>query len=185
MIKIIPDWVYWIAIAALTAAVGAQQLRVANAQTELAEEQRARAEETSGRMQVALAYTGELRLRESQHAAETQQKAEAYESQIAAAKTAGAADRADAKRVRGQLAAFTTGGRRSGETDAAACQRAQDRLPRVGALLAEGIGLEAESRELIRQRDAEVTLLLGQINADRAACSSMSPMPAAGQTPMQ
>lgn len=171
LIKIIPTWAYWIVIGVLTAAVGAQQVRVANAQTELAEEQRARAEETSGRMQVALAYTDELRLRESQHAAETQQKVEAYESQITAAKTAGAADRADAKRVRGQLAAYASGGRRPGETDAVACQRAQDRLPRVGALLAEGVELEAESRELIRQRDAEVTLLLGQIKTDRAACS--------------
>lgn len=171
MIKIIPDWVYWIAIGVLTAAVGAQQVRVANAHTELAEEQQARAEETSGRMQVALAYTGELRLRESQHAAETQQKDQEYAKQLTAAKTAGAADRADAVRLRGQLATYTASGRRPGETDAAACQRARDRLPRVGELLAEGLELEAESRELIRQRDAEVVLLLGQIGIDRAACS--------------
>lgn len=169
--SVVPDWVYWIVIAGLTAAVGGQQVRVSNAHTALAEEQRERAEETSGRMQVALAYTGELRLRESQHAAETQQKDEAYAKQLTAAKTAGAADRATARRLSGQLANYTAGGSRPGETDAAACQRAQDRLPRVGALLAEGVELEAESRELIRQRDSEVELLLGQIKADRAACS--------------
>lgn len=169
--KLIPDWMYWIAIALLMAAVGAQQVRVANAHTELAEEQKARAGETIERQGLVIAHAKELRAKESQHAAETQQKVEAYESQITAAKTAGAADRADAKRVRGQLAAYASGGRRPGETDAVACQRAQDRLPRVGALLAEGVELEAESRELIRQRDAEVTLLLGQIKTDRAACS--------------
>ena len=171
MIKLIPDWAYWIAIAVLTAAVGVQQVRVANAHTELADEQKARAEETAGRMQVALAYTGELRLRESKHAADQQQKEEAYATQLAEVKTAGAADRADSLRVRGQLAAYAAGGRRPGETDAAACQRAQDRLPRIGALLAEGVELEAESRQLIRQRDAEVELLLGQIMTDRTACS--------------
>ena len=44
--KLIPDWMYWIAIAVLMAAVGAQQVRVANAHTELATEQKARADET-------------------------------------------------------------------------------------------------------------------------------------------
>lgn len=177
VIKLIPDWVYWIAIGVLMAAVGAQQVRVANAHTELADEQRARAEETSGRMQVAMAYTDELRLRESQHAADQQQKEEKYAIEILAVKTAGATDRADAKRVRGQLAAFTSSGNRPGETDAIACKRAQDRLPRVGALLAEGIELEAESREFIRQRDAEIDLLLRQIKIDRAAIEPKKEQP--------
>lgn len=171
MMKIIPDWVYWIAIGVLTAAVGAQQVRVSMAHTELANEKTARANETIARQNLVIAHAAELRKLESQHAADQQQKDEAYAKQITAVKAAGAADRADAQRVRGQLAAFTSGATRTGETDAAACQRARDRLPRVGALLAEGVSLEAESRELIRQRDAEVTLLLGQIKTDRAACS--------------
>lgn len=171
MIKIIPDWVYWIAIAVLTAAVGAQQVRVTMAHTELAVEQKARADETIERQNLVIAHAADLRRLESQHAADQQQQEDAYARQITIAKTAGAADRADAQRVRGQLAAFTSGATRPGETDAAACQRARDRLPRVGDLLAEGIELETESRELIRQRDAEVVLLLGQIGIDRAACS--------------
>lgn len=171
LLKVIPDWAYWIAIGVLTAAVGAQQVRVANAHTELAQEKSARAIETQQRTQLALDHSETLRLKERQHAAATQQKDEAHAAELLAAKTAGAADRADAQRMRNKLAAFTSATTRPGETDAAACQRVKDRLPRVGALLAEGIELEAESRELIRQRDAEVTLLLGQIKTDRAACS--------------
>lgn len=169
--KLIPDWMYWIAIALLMAAVGAQQVRVANAHTELAEEQKARAGETIERQGLVIAHAKELRAKESQHAADQQQKEVEYAKQMDAARSAGAADRADAKRVRGQLAAYTAGTTRPGETDAAACERARDRLPRVGGLLAEGLELEAESRELIRRRDAEVVLLLGQIGIDRAACS--------------
>ena len=169
--NIVPSWVYWIVIAGLAAAVGAQQMRVDHAKTQLATEKAARAQETIARQDMVIKHAAELRDRESKHAAAQQQKEEAYATQLLAAKSAGAADRADAQRVRSQLATFTSSATRPGETDAAACKRAQDRLPRIGALLAEGIELEAESRELIRQRDAEVTLLLGQIATDRAACS--------------
>lgn len=172
MIKLIPEWVYWIAIAVLTAAVGTQQVRVANAHTELAQEKTARDAETIERQNLVIAHDKKLRELESTHAAAQQQKEEAYATQLAAVKTAAAADRADADRVRNKLAAFTSSATRPGETDAVACQRAKDRLPRVGSLLAEGVELEAESRELIRQRDAEVDLLLGQIKIDRAACSA-------------
>ena len=169
--NLIPPWAYWIAIGVLTAAVGAQQVRVANAHTALSKEQKARSDETIQRQNLVIAHADKLRGLESKHAEDQQKKEESYAAEILAAKTAGAADRADAQRVRSKLAAFTSAATRPGETDATACQRAQDRLPRVGALLAEGISLEAESRKLIRQRDAEVTLLLGQIQVDRAACS--------------
>ncbi len=74
--------------------------------------------------------------------------------------------------MRDKLAAFASGDQQPGEADAAACQRAQHRLPIVGALLGEGVSLEAESRAIIDRRDAEVARLLAQINLDRVACSS-------------
>jgi hypothetical protein len=169
--KLIPDWVYWIVIGAMTALVGVEQVRIASAHTALATEQKVRAQETIQRQNLVIAHGNELRALESTHAADQQQKAEAYEATIATLKTAGAAYRADADRLRGNLSRYASSATRPGETDATACQRAQDRLPRVGALLAEGVGLEAESRELIRQRDAEVALLMGQVKTDRAACS--------------
>jgi uncharacterized protein involved in exopolysaccharide biosynthesis len=172
--NLVPSWVYWLIIAALVACVGVEQTRVSNAKATLATEKAARGAETIQRQQLVIAHSNELRSLESTHAAQQRQKAEAYEAQIATLKTAGDAYRADAERLRGNLSRYTSGATRPGETDAAACQRAQDRLPRVGALLAEGIGLEAEGRELVRQRDAEIELLLGQIKTDRAACSQDS-----------
>ncbi len=171
MLKLVPEWAYWAAIGVLMVLIGAQEVRVGREKVALASEQKARALETQQRTQLALDHSETLRLKERQHTAATQQKDEAYATQLLAAKNAGAADRADAQRLRGQLAAFTSGATRPGETDAVACQRFKDRLPLVGSLLAEGISLEAESRELIRQRDAEVVLLQGQITIDRAACS--------------
>lgn len=169
--KLLPDWVYWIIIALMGASVGVERIQVANAKANLATEKAARAVETQQRTKLALDHAEQLLTIKSKHAAEQQQKEEAYATQLLAAKTAGIADRADAQRMRNKLAAFTSGTARPGDTDATACKRAQDRLPRVGALLAEGVELEAESRELIRQRDAEINLLLGQINIDRSACS--------------
>jgi len=169
MINIIPSWAYWIAIATLTAGIGVQQVRIANAHTALATEQKARADETIERQNLVIAHGEKLREVESKHAADQQEKDEKYANQISTIKAAGANDRADANRLRRQLADFTTSTTRPGETDAVACQRAKDRLQSVGALLGEGIDLEAESRELIKQRDAEIELLLGQIRLDRKA----------------
>lgn len=157
--------------AALTATIGMQQVRVSALKTDLATEKSARAVETQQRTQTALDHSEVMRLKERQHTADTQQKVDAYESYIVVLKTDADRSRAIAQRVRHDLSSYTSGAAQPGEADAVACQRAQDRLPRVGSLLGEGISLEAESRELIRQRDAEIVLLVGQIAADRAACS--------------
>ena len=110
---------------------------------------------------------------QSQHAAVQQQKEDEYAQQLHNTEIAGVAGRADAQRLRNQLASFTASDRQPGETDTAACQRAQYRLPIVGALLGEGVELEAESRAIIERRDAEVKRLLDQISIDRMACSAV------------
>ncbi len=172
MIKLIPPWVYWAAIGLLTAAVGAQQLRVANGARALAQEQSARSADNSQRAALALEHAVAIGKLQSQHAADQQQKDETYVQKLHNLQTAGAVDRADAQRLRGKLATFTSGAVQPGETDAAAGQRARDRLPHVGALLAEGVELEAESRAIIQRRDAEVGRLLDQIRIDRVACTA-------------
>jgi hypothetical protein len=171
VINIIPSWAYWLAIGALTAGVGAQQVRVANLKTDLATEGRARATESAKRTQLALDHTVAIGKLQSQHAADQQQKDDKYAQQLHNLQAAGAVARADAQRLRGKLATFTSGAVQTGETDATAGQRARDRLPLVGALLAEGVELEAESRGIIQRRDAEVGHLADQIRIDRAACS--------------
>lgn len=171
MIKLIPAWVYWAAIGVLTAAVGVQQVRVANGERALAQEQSARADDDRWRATLALEHAAAVGELQYQHAADQQQKDETYAQKLHNLETTGAVDHADAQRLRGKLAAFTSGVVQPGETDAAAGERARDRLPLVGELLAEGVELEAESRAIIQRRDAEVGRLLDQIQIDRVACS--------------
>jgi hypothetical protein len=171
MFKIIPTSWYVMAIAALVAAFGFQQVRVSNLKSEVSQEITERAVETAQRSHMALEHQKTITRLQSEHAASLQTKDDEYAKKILSLQLTSAADRADADRVRGKLASFTSGARLDGETDAAAGQRARDRLPLVGALLAEGLSLEAESRQIIQRRDAEVVLLLGVIKADRQACS--------------
>lgn len=172
MINVVPPWVYWLAIAGLSTAVGVQQVRVANGQTALAEQVAARSTETAERTQLALDYTLSVANLQSKHAADQLQKDDDYAKQIKLLTHTGDVERATAQRLRDKIATFTSGGSQSGETDASAGQRARDRLPVVGALLAESVELEAESRAIIQRRDAEVARLLEQITIDRAACSA-------------
>lgn len=171
MLNLVPSWVYWIAIGVLTAALGAQQVRVSGLKADAAHQAAERAIEDAQRTDLALQYAGAMAKLQLEHATQQQQTEETYEKKIADLERAGTADRADLERVRGKLASFTSGDRRPGETAAAAGQRARDRLPLVGALLDEGLGLEAESRQIIQRRDAEVVRLLDQIRVDRQACS--------------
>lgn len=168
-VRVIPTWVYGVAIAALTAGIVAQQLRVSNAYTALYEERAARAEETAERIQLVMDHEMSLKSILATHAAAQQTKDDTYAAKLLDLKTSAVRNAADAGKLRLRLEAFTGSARQPGETDAAACQRAQYRLPIVGGLLAEGVELEAESRAIIQQRDAEVERLLEQIKIDRAA----------------
>lgn len=168
----IPSVPTLVIVAALSIAVGVQQVRVDRRDAALAAEVAARATETAERAGLALDHALTVGRLQSQHAALQQLKEDEYAQQLHNNALAGAAGRADAQRLRDKLATFTSGDRQPGEADTAACQRAQHRLPIVGALLGEGVGLEAESRAIIEQRDAEVARLLAQINVDRAACSA-------------
>lgn len=170
-LSIVPTWAYWVVIAGLTAALGVQEVRLASGRTALAEAQSAYEQENAARTTLALDHEVKIGKLNAQHAADQQQKDETYATKIHDLQATGAANRADAQRLRSRLATFTSSDRQPGETDAAACQRARDRLPRVGDLLAEGVELEAESRAIIQRRDAEVGRLLDQIRIDRVACS--------------
>ena len=78
MIKLIPEWVYWIAIGVLILAVGGQQVRVANAHTELATEKTERAEETQKLTQAALGQSEANRKTEQAMAAKLRKAQDEY-----------------------------------------------------------------------------------------------------------
>lgn len=168
-VRVVPTWVYWVAIGALTVGIGAQQVRVSNAHTALAQEKAARAEETAERTQLILDHELSLKSILATHTAAQQLKDDTYAAKILEINTSAVRNAADAGKLRLRLEAFTSSARQPGETDTAACERARYRLPIVGGLLAEGVELEAESRAIIQQRDAEVERLLEQIKIDRAA----------------
>ena len=132
----------------------------------------ARAVETTERTQLALAHQVRVGKIEREHAASQQKKDEDYARQIATLKADGLVYAADSQRLRHKISSFASGAVRPGETNAAACERAISRLPAIGALLGQGVELEAESRAVIKQRDSEVKMLLDQIKIDRKACGS-------------
>lgn len=168
----IPSWVYWIVIAALSVSVGVQQLRVSGLKVDLATEQRERSDENTERIRVALQWQQYIDGLRSEHANAQQLKEDEYAKQSKKLQADRLAALAANERLRGDIAAFTAGDRRPGESDAAAYQRAADRLKILGTLLAGGADLVTNSLEIIERRDLEVKRLLDQIQIDRAACSS-------------
>ena len=77
---------------------------------------------------------------------------------------------ADAARISGLQHDIRAGATRNAQLagDAAACRGLADQHQRLAALAAEGAGLVGELGDLAQKRDAQVSLLRGQIAADRA-----------------
>lgn len=172
LLKLIPDWAYWVAIAALAAAVGVQQVRVANLKADVAQVEKARDGETAARERAAREHADKLRDLQARHAEEQQQKETDYETKLAKLEKDKRADAAVAGQLRDKLAAFAARSQQPGETDTAAVERYANRLGIVSGLLAESIDLVTEGRSVIERRDAEVGRLLEQINLDRSACQA-------------
>ena len=170
-LKIIPSWVYWIAIGVLTAGIGAQQMRVSGLKADIAEEKLSRTNETNERLGLVISHYDAIEKIKSRHAVDQQQREQVYAKTISALKTDAGRNAADAGRLRNSLAEYAASYRKPGDTDTAALGRAADRLAIVSTLLAEGLELEAESREVIQRRDAEVARVLEQVKIDRAAVS--------------
>jgi hypothetical protein len=180
---------YWIVIALLMATLGAQQLRVsalqvdvATAGTALAVAKADRAEETTGRMGVALDRIAALSRLLAEHNLKQLEKDKTYAEAIKKLEAENRAGRDTARGLRNDIAAYVAAsGRRPGEADAAVIERYGDRIRLLGELLGEGIDLVVEGQGVIGRRDAEVGRLLGQIQIDRWACGPMpgavAPMP--------
>lgn len=172
LLKLIPTWAYWLAIAALVAFVGVQQVRIAGYQADIATVKGERDQDRAALAQAALDHKAAIDKLEDDHAAAQQLKENEYAADAKKREAARLAAVAESGRLRGKLAAYANSGVRAGETDAAAYQRAADRLNVVSGLLDESIDLVTEGRSIIEQRDSEVANLLRQIKIDRAACEA-------------
>lgn len=168
---IVPSWVYWVAIAALAAAVFGQQARVSNAKREIAELRADVAEEMRERAEDLAKYRQEKADLAAAHAAAQQETVDEYQKKLRLANDRVNERSAMVGRLRAQLAEFAAISRTPADSDASVLQRTEHRLQAVGSLLVEGAELAAAGASIVERRDAEVALLAGQIKVDRAACS--------------
>ena len=116
-------------------------------------------------------------LKESTHAADTSKNSDEFTTSQPVRDAIARADLAFADRLR------TDAERRAAtyRAQAAACTTASsgiaDRLEALDRHIVEGAGVVAEHRQALIRREAEVVLLRGQIDADRALMSEPSPKP--------
>lgn len=167
---IVPSWMYWVAIAALGAAVLGQQVRVSNAQRATAQLRLDYEKEQRGRADDLAKYREEKATIAATHATNQQELTDAFNKKLRLAQDAVNERSALVGRLRGQLASYTTLDRTSGAPDAVIIERATHRLATLGGLFDEGLGLVAEGAAHLERRDAEVAALVEQVRVDRLAC---------------
>lgn len=160
------------ALAALLLTIAGQAARVDALKLSIAQAEAVTAKERTVREKIARDHEAELGRRERLHAAQQQERENAYQSDRAALATARAADAAAARSLRDKLAVATARSVPRGAVDTAACERDADRLEALGRLAGEGAELVAEARGLLDQRDIEVAALIAQIAIDRAALAA-------------
>lgn len=166
---------YWhlAVIGALVALLGVQQLRVADLKVDLTNEQKAASELRADRERVAREHADQIAELEHQHATTQAEQESRYAKTFKALEDQRRTDSAAVSRMRDIIAAYAaSGGRTEGDIDAAAAQRAADRIDTLASLLAESVELVIEGRGIVQRRDAEVARLLDQIKLDRATCSA-------------
>lgn len=164
------DWKIGLLAVAL-AVIGLQYVHTADLTTDLAEARQAASDERAVRALAAEQHATDMRELQAKHAVDQQSLENQYAKNVTELAARLAAGLAENSRLRGTIATYTAPDRRPGETDAAALERAENRLAVVGALLEQGVGLLIEGRGVVEGRDAEVKRLLDQVALDRATCS--------------
>lgn len=166
---IAPGWVYALVIAGLLLAVGGQQVRVANAHTEIATLKLAAEKDRGDRLQLVAAHNLKVAGMQAMHAKQQQEIISGYTDFVIRLQGERrlAVDRAD--RVQRAAEDRTTRGRSISADDTSAVQRLVDDNAVLNTLVAEGFRLVDEGRNLLRERDAQVGTLKSIIENDRTA----------------
>ena len=154
----------WVALLALAAG---QTVRLDAARAALAQE---RANHEAAALAAQAASANKTLAVERAHAAAQQRIADDFAREKQKMEDARIADAAVARGLRDRLAAAKHPTKNHADT--VGCERDRDRLEALGQLAGEGVELLAEGRNLLQQRDREVTLLLDQIRLDRASCEA-------------
>ncbi|MBO1007068.1 hypothetical protein [Acidovorax sp. SD340] len=106
--------------------------------------------------------------KESTHATATQENSDAFTTSQPVRDAIARADLARVERLRLDADRRAATYRAQAQADDAARRDLADRLEAFDRHIVEGAGVVAEHREALARRDAEVVLLRGQIDADRA-----------------
>ena len=170
-LELVPRWVFVLVIAALTVGFIVEDRRHNATRAELAEAKAAAAKLEADQKQALLDHANEKLALIAKHNTSIQTAEKTYAEKLAAAEVRARAASADVGRLRKQVADYA---RRGGT-----CQPAtpvpdggKSAAQVLAELLDESLELLEEGRYLHELRDAEMSLLFEQIDADRAACSA-------------
>lgn len=140
---------------------------LAEVQQQHAQQEQARAEQS----QVATTTRAGALL---EHAGAQQDNTHEYTHKLAQLEAGRTADGARIERLQHDIRAAATAHAQAAG-DAAACRDLADRHERLAELAGEGASLVVEADRLVKQRDAQVELLQGQVRADRALLDQLQP----------
>jgi len=122
----------------------------------------------AARTSAALKYEIKTSADEFAHAQATQENSDAFTTSQPVRDAIARADLALADRLRVGAERRAATYRAQAQSNAAACSDLADRLEAFDRHIVEGAAVVAEHREALTRRDAEVVLLRGQIDTDRA-----------------
>jgi len=154
---------------------GVQTWRLRGAETDLAQERAARAEERYTAEALARAMATRNAALQAEHAARQQEATRAYNDAIEAQRAAAAAASADADLLRDAVACYAAGDCIGPRADAASGGTCSDRAATLGRLLTRTDRLAGRFATAADRHAEEVRALKAQILADRAACLPETP----------
>ena len=161
----------WGAIAAALALAGLLLVQTGRLHTEQVAHEKLKtstAQAAAQRTAAALAQAQRNAASKSTHATATQENSDAFTLSQPVRDAIARADLARVDRLRTDAERRAATYRAQAAANAAACSSAADRLEAFDRHIVEGAAVVAEHRAALTRRDAEVVLLRGQIDADRA-----------------
>lgn len=164
---------YWylLVIGALLLLVQDYREDVLVLERDIAQHEKAVSDMNAERERVALEHAQAIVKLKDEHALQQNQLEKTYVEALDNLKAQRADDRAAIDRMRLDIKKYAGSDSVRGlPLDAAAANRAADRLDTLGGLLAEGVELVVEGRGIVQRRDLEVKRLVDQIKTDRQAC---------------
>ena len=161
-----------VALFVSVAATGVQTVRLSNAQADLAEERRERAQERALAEAAANAALARNNALQAEHAARQQEATRAFNDALEAQRAAAAAAAADAHSLRDAVECYAAGRCLGATADPITAGTCRDRATALGKLLTRTDRLAGRFAAAADRHADEVRALKRQLEADRAACGA-------------